>query len=394
MRSRRGRGVPGGAFAGALSAAALGLTVLASTWGAAPAGATGFGVEGPYHGSPQGVAYGGHAEIRFGHDRVAGVANPDWLSFPRISAFATTRVSPSLSVIGEAAYDHGVDELTLERVSVEVQVGRSLFAHGGVILLPLLRANFQREAPRREFSEPSMVAAEMVGVPSSQMGVGIRRVAPTSKGGAWSYEVDIVAGYDGGLVDEAPLGTRIVEGRNATGDNNGIPALAARVAYSPGPTGEIGLGVTGGPYNTTEIDGVRIDESRMLYLFAGDAGATFGRFRVTAEAAMAAIDVPPSLVGIYAQSQWGASLEVSKPLLTPFVRSWKESSLTAALRMDAVDFDRDVAGDSKSRLSANLNFRPSERGVVRGGWYYQIRRDRFDNEIPSAGLAGSLAIFF
>jgi hypothetical protein len=31
---------------------------------------------------------------------------------------------------------------------------------------------------------------------------------------------------------------------------------------------------------------------------------------------------------------------------------------------------------------------------VRGGWYCQVRRDRFDNEIPSAGLAGSLAIFF
>jgi hypothetical protein len=59
-----------------------------------------------------------------------------------------------------------------------------------------------------------------------------------------------------------------------------------------------------------------------------------------------------------------------------------------------VDFDRDIAGDSKSRVSANLNFRPAERGVMRGGWYYQIRRDRFDNPIRSAGLAASLAIFF
>lgn len=351
-------------------------------------------VEGPFHGSPQGVTYGGNAEIRFGHDRVAGVSKPDWLSFPRISAFAATRVSPSVSVFGEAAYDHGVDELTLEQVSLEVQIGRSLYAHGGVILLPLLRANFEREAPLREFSEPSMVAEELVGVPSSQMGVGLRRVGSSGKGAAWSYEIDFVAGYDGGLVDEAPLGTRIAEGRNATGDNNGLPSLAARVAYRTGPSTEFGLGVTGGPYNTTEIEGVKVDQSRMLYLFAGDAVTTLGRFRVTAQAAMASIDVPPSLVGIYAESQWGASLEISNPLFAPVLHSWKNSSLTAALRLDAVDFDRDVAGDSKSRLSANLNLRPAERGVVRGGWYYQIRRDRFDNQIPSAGLAASLAIFF
>ena len=370
----------------------LGAVLAIALWSGSAA--ANFAVEGPYHGSPQGVTYGGHAEVRFGHDRVAGVANPDWLSFPRISAFATSRVSPSISVIGEAAYDHGVDELTLERVSVQVQVGRSLYAHGGVILLPLLRANFEREAPRREFSEPSMVAAELVGVPSSQMGAGIRRVAPDSKGGGWSYEIDLVAGYDGGLVDEAPLGTRIAEGRNATGDNNGIPSLAARAAYRTSPSTEFGLGLTGGPYNTTEVEGVRIDESRMLYLVAGDAVTDFGRFHVTAEAAMSSIDVPPSLVGIYAESQWGASLEVSNPVFAPVLRSWKRSSLTAALRLDAVDFDRDVPGDSKSRLSANLNFRPSERGVVRGGWYYQIRRDRFDNDIPSAGLAASLAICF
>jgi hypothetical protein len=356
--------------------------------------AAGFEVEGPYHGSPQGVVYGGHAEIRFGHDRTMGVSNPDWLSFPRISAFATSRLSPSVSVIGEAAYEHSVDELTLERVSVEVQVGRTLYAHGGVILLPLLRANFERESPLREFSEPSMVAEELVGVPSSQMGVGIRRAAPSSKSGGWSYELDVVAGYDGGLVDDSPLGTRVAEGRNATGDNNGVPALAARAAYRVGSSTEIGRGMSGGPYNTTEIDGVRIDDSRMLYLFAGDVGAHLGRARVTGEVAMASIDVPPSLIGIYAESQWGASLEISDPLFAPLIRSWKQSSLTAALRLDAVDFDRDIAGDSKSRVSANLNFRPAERGVVRGGWYYQIRRDRFDNSIRSAGLAASLAIFF
>jgi hypothetical protein len=90
----------------------------------------------------------------------------------------------------------------------------------------------------------------------------------------WSYEIDIVAGYDGGLVDEV-LGTRIADGRNATGDNNGIPALAARAAYHPGPSSEIGLGVMAAP-TTRPRSGAR-SASRACSTCSPGTGATFGR---------------------------------------------------------------------------------------------------------------------
>ena len=45
-------------------------------------------------------------------------------------------------------------------------------------------------------------------------------------------------------------------------------------------------------------------------------------------------------------------------------------------------------------MPALLNLRQAAWGVLRAGWYYEFRRDRFDNLKPAAGLAFSLATYF
>jgi hypothetical protein len=48
----------------------------------------------------------------------------------------------------------------------------------------------------------------------------------------------------------------------------------------------------------------------------------------------------------------------------------------------------------KSRLLTSLNFRHRQVGVVRLGYYAELRRDRFANRIPGGGLTLTTAVYF
>jgi hypothetical protein len=125
-----------------------------------------------------------------------------------------------------------------------------------------------------------------------------------------------------------------------------------------------------------------------------DGAATVAGCRVVGEAGMAVVDVNPTLRALYPEEQWGAALTVSRRVLAPLLPKWRNSSLTLAIRGDAVDFDRGLPGDSRSRVSAALNIRPSDRAVIRGQWFYEVVRDRFDNPTPAAGISAGGAIYF
>jgi hypothetical protein len=346
----------------------------------------------PHHGVWDRIAFGGQAEARFAHDRVAGVGNPDWASVQRVSGFAVARVHDRLWLLGEVAYDRATDDLVVERALVDLRLRETVALHGGVLPLPLGRANLERDAPRGEFTDRSLVATALIGVPSSQLGVGVRGLL--RRASFVSYELDAVTGYDDGLIDDSPDGTRVPRGRNGWADNNGIPALAGRIALHPGPGAELGLGALAGPYNRTDLDGVTVDRSRALILAVADGATAVAGVRLAGEAALVTVDVPPGLQPLFAEQQWGASLEAARTLRQPLIGAWARSSLGAALRADAVDFDRAIPGDSKSRLSASANVRPGPSAVLRFGWYYELRRDRFDNPVPAAGLVLSAASYF
>ncbi len=104
--------------------------------------------------------------------------------------------------------------------------------------------------------------------------------------------------------------------------------------------------------------------------------------------------MPPGLRALYAERQCGGSLEAVRTLFEPLFSGWRGSALTAGLRADAVDFDRSVQGDSRSRLSASLSLYHRPMAVTRFGWYYEIRRDRFNNATRLAGLTLTAATYF
>ena len=350
--------------------------------------------EGPYHGSLDRIAFGAYGELRFAEDRVRGVTDPEWFSVGRIGGFATARLHPRVEILAEGAWDQGTDDFSLEQAELRYRLKRSMQLHAGVFLVPLGRTNLLHDGPAYEFAERSLPATQLVGVPNAQMGIGLRAVGGTFSGWPLSYEVAVVTGYDDGLIMDAVGGTRVPKGRNNYGDNNGIPALSVRVAARPSRTSEIGLAAQSGQYNKTVLGGVTVDRARYLHVLVADATSGFAGFDLFGEAVVALIDVPPGLEALYAQQQYGASVELTRTLREPIFGGWTHSRLSGGLRLDAVDLDPSLPGDSRSRLSTSLNFRQVPLGVIRLGWYYEIARDRFNNKTPKAGITVTTAAYF
>ncbi|HET9952447.1 MAG TPA: hypothetical protein VFS09_11705 [Candidatus Eisenbacteria bacterium] len=346
----------------------------------------------PAHGGSSWLSWGGHAEIRLAEDRVRGTSNPEWFSFGRVNGFVRTRITPKWAFAGEGTWDRGTDDFVMERLELAFRWKPTLLAHGGIFPLPLGRTNLEHDAPRNEFAEHSLVATQLVGVPNAMLGAGVR--GASGAGRRTIYELDLVTGLSDGLLYDAAGGTRLPMGRNNYGDQNGVPALVGRLAFHPGTGREWGIAALSGPYNETKINGVTVDGRRWAHLVVADGTTAVAGFTLAAEAGVAFIDVPPGLNGLYAEDQWGASVEAIRSLSEPLFGRWENSALRAAVRADAVDLDRGMFGDSRHRISASLNVHRKPYAVARLGWYYEIQRDRFDNETPMAGVTFTAASYF
>jgi hypothetical protein len=348
----------------------------------------------PYHGSLENIAWGGHGELRFGYDLTAGVSDPSWFHVGRANGFFLAKLGSRFRLGGQASYDRTPDDFTLERAELIARLGRAREAHAGIFLVPLGRTNLDHDAPQYEFGERSLVATQILGVPNAELGAGLRGAASWTRETPFTYEVDLVTGFDDGIIMDAAGGTRLPAGRNNYGDQNGLPALSGRIAIQPSVDTEIGLSGQSGPYNQTKVGGVKVDQTRFVHVVTADLVTRGMGISWAAEAAGAMVDVPPALQDLYAEKQWGASLEATRTLRAPLFPSWHGTSLSGGLRAEKVDFDTRVSGDSRTRLNASLNIRPHPYAIVRFGWYYEWRRDRFDNLTPMAGLTLTAASYF
>ena len=348
----------------------------------------------PYHGSLENIAWGGHGELRFGYDLAAGVSEPEWFSVGRVNGFFLAKLGSRLRLGAQASYDRTPDDCTLARAELIARIGRTLDAHAGIFLAPLGRTNLDHDAPQYEFGERSLVAVELLGVPNAELGAGVRGAGSWRRDVPFTYEVDLVTGLDDGIVMDAAGGTRISAGRNNYGDQNGLPALAARFAVQPSVDTEWGFAAQSGPYNQTEVDGVKVDRTRFVHIVATDVETRAMGMHWAAEGAAALVDVPPSLETLYAERQWGVAVEASRLLRSPLFGAWRGTSLSAGLRAEKIDLDARIPGDSRTRVGASLNIRPHPYSILRFGWYYEWHRDRFDNMTPLAGLTLTAASYF
>jgi hypothetical protein len=137
-----------------------------------------------------------------------------------------------------------------------------------------------------------------------------------------------------------------------------------------------------------------VDERRDVAVGVLDFDAPSGPIHWSGEYAVVQVDVPPTLPGLFAERQAGAHLVGAWRFGRRWIASMPGSSFTLATRVEAVDFDRDLAGDSMRALALGLNFRPVPETAIKLGYERGETRDRFNNLATFARIRLGLASYF
>jgi len=262
------------------------------------------------------------------------------------------------------------------------------------VLSPLGKFNLSHDSPLNEFTDRPIVSTELLGVALSEPGVGALGQFSLGRKGRVTYEAYVTNGFDDGLIRDAEAGTRIPFGRGNLEDNNGSPAVVARVSWSPSIVHEIGLSVHHGAYNVFRDEGVDVDRRRDVTIGVIDAETELFRVQLRGEAATVTVDVAPALQGIFAQKQRGAYVEAVREFGQRLIRTMPESFFALKARFDYADFDADRVGHNRTQVSVGVNFRPTRDTAIKFDFVRGRSRDEFNNKSEHAFLLASLATYF
>ena len=341
------------------------------------------------------AAIGGYAEAHARYQRVDGLRDDTGFEAKRFNLFANALVSDWVRLGAELEFEDGAQEILLEYAAIDLRIHPSyLTLRGGMVLSPLGRFNLAHDSPLNEFTDRPLVSTELIGVALSEPGFGVLGHVPVGRDGRVTYELYSTNGFHDGLITDSENGTRIPRGRRNLEDNNGSPAVVGRLAWSPRLGFELGASAHHGAYNVFNTEGAQVDERRDLTIAVIDAEATILGTRFSGEGAVAAIDVPEGLRGVYSTAQRGFYVEALREVGRGFVRTMPQSSFAVKARWDYVDFDTGVVGTSTAQLSAGLNFRPTLDSVLKLDFVRGKRRDEFNNLGEHAYVLFSFATYF
>jgi hypothetical protein len=337
---------------------------------------------------------GGYAEVHARYERVDGLRDESGFEAKRFNLFTNTRVSDFVRIGAEIEIEEGGREIKLEYAAIDVRIHPSLTVRGGMLLSPLGKFNLSHDSPLNEFTDRPLVSTELLGVALSEPGLGAFGQFGFARTGRLTYEVYATNGFHDGLITDSEDGTRIPLGRGNFEDNNGSPAVVARLALSPTQAYEVGVSAHHGAYNISNTEGTQVDERRDLTILVVDAEAQVLGVQVSGEAARASIDVPPGLAGIYASRQRGVYAEAVRSFGRGWVRTMPSSSFAAKVRVDYVDFDARVVGQETRQVSLGFNFRPTQDSVIKLDYVRGRSRDEFNPPADHAFVLFSLATYF
>jgi hypothetical protein len=340
------------------------------------------------------AAIGGYAEAHARYERVEGLQDEAGFEAKRLNLFTSTRVSDFVRLAAELEFEDGAQEILLEFAAIDVLIHPGLALRGGMVLSPLGRFNLSHDSPLNEFTDRPLVSTDILGVALSEPGFGALGQFGIGRGGRITYEVYGTNGFHDGMILDSEEGTRIPLGRGNFEDNNGSPAVVGRVAWSPTVDYEFGVSAHHGAYNAFNVEGTQIDERRDLSIFVVDLEALLLGIRVNGEAALATIDVPANLTGIYAARQHGLYVEGVREFGRGWIRTMPASAFALKARFDYVDFDAQLPGQTAGQVTVGFNFRPTQDSVLKFDYVRGRGRDRFNNLAEHAFLLASLATYF
>ena len=340
------------------------------------------------------LAIGGYAEGHFRFVRQDGVTEELTFEAKRFNLFFNSQISDFVRFGTELEVEEGGEELKLEYMTVDLAVHRALNLRGGMILVPLGRFNLAHDSPLNPFTDRPLVATDIEAVALSEPGFGAFGLFPLAGTSRVTYEIYAVNGLDSGVLDGSPDGTRIPEGRGNFEDNNNSLSLVGRVAWSPIEGTGLGVSAHTGAYNVSSIEGVEVDERRDVTIWTIDGEVGVGRLQLTGEAAFASIDIPPALGPLFASSQSGFYVDAVLPFWRGRLSTMPSSFFAAKVRIDYVDLDTDLPGDDQLRISAGINFQPTNDTVLKLDGFRGRTHDRFNNPADQFGVLFSVATYF
>ena len=220
---------------------------------------------------------GGYTEVHFRYEREEGLTEELTFVPKRINLFTFTPVSERVRVASEIEFEEGGEDIVIELASVDFDLTDAVSFRAGMLLSPLGRFNLAHDSPANELTDRPLVATELLGVALSEPGMGLFGVWYPSPAARLTYELYAVNGFNDGVLVGDEAGTRIPAGKGTIEDNNNMPAIVGRVAYSPGEKLEIGVSGHHGAYNTSSAEGLDVDDGRDLTLFVIDVEARLGR---------------------------------------------------------------------------------------------------------------------
>ncbi|MDT8341244.1 MAG: hypothetical protein RQ751_07000 [Longimicrobiales bacterium] len=358
----------------------------------------------PFIGSLASASIGGYLEANSNWFSEEGIS--DGLSFEmrRFNLFLFASLSDRLRFLSELEFEHGTEEIALETALVDFRISPEFVLRAGVLLPPIGFLNQNHDSPRWDWVERPLVTTGII--PSTLSEVGFGAYGRVALDAMWtlSWDAYLTNGLGADVVGGPEGRTDLAAGKSEdrfAADNNGSPTLSARAAIVRHGLGELGLSYYGGAYNDFRVDGQEVGERRRVDLAAIDLGLTLAGVELRGEAALATIDVPPGMVEVFGDRQWGAHLDVVVPLARPMLDG-TEALLSAGLRLERVDYNvgtfRDTGrsiGDEVSAVSPGLAFRPRPGSVLRINYRYQWTRDLPGNALArGAGFQVGIATYF
>ncbi len=340
------------------------------------------------------TAIGGYLEAIARFERTEGVTEAVSFEARRFNVFTHSVLAEQLRVAAELEFEHGTEEIKLEFAFLDFEIHPALNFRGGILLSPIGKFNLAHDSPLNNLTERPLVSTQIIPTALSEAGMGFYGAFYPSIGSRVTYEIYLVNGLHDGVVTNAE-GTRLAEGRGLfEGDNNPLPSVVGRIAYSPSVALEVGASLHTGPYNRYKVDAFEIDERRMLTMAALDWEYRHDDIELLGEYVIAGIDVPPALHGVYADRQRGIYAQLNYHLGRGWISLLPRSKFTLVGRYDIADFDARLQGDATQRVSVGLNFRPVEDTVFKLDYNYHWHWNRVNVVERSVGINLSVASYF
>ncbi len=359
----------------------------------------------PFIGAVGGTSIGGYLEANAHFAREEGITDGLSMELRRFNIFLFSSLGPRLRFISELEFEHGTEEIALETALLDLRLSRALVLRGGILLPPIGAFNQNHDGPRWEFVDRPLVAIEIIPSTLSEVGFGVNgRLAP--RGMTLTYDAYLTNGLGEGVVVNETGRTHLASGKRAEQfgeDDNGVPAISARVALRTRGGSELGFSGYGTIYNTFRTEGEVVDVRRSLSILALDASTQLARgITLRGEAALAQVELPAELEEMLGARQWGFHLDVVAPFLRFARGPFEGAELNATTRVEHVDLNvgrfsstGGLIGDDRSAITLGLSFRPASGTVFRANYRREWAHDLLRNAATRSGaFQFGLATYF